>query len=103
MQRSLFFIKKNSSKARIIHVSRANLNRRQAITAREGVAFDACDAIGNRDARQAAAPKEGNTPYAFDRFAPDEVWNHQFASEVFITSGDCHAITAYLIPKGKGA
>ena len=103
MQRSLFFIKQNSSKARIIHVSRANLNRRQAIAGREGVTFDASDAIGNRDPREAAAPKEGEIPNAFDRFASDEVWNHQFASGVFITSGDCHAITANFIPKGKGA
>ena len=102
MQRSLFFIKQNSIKARIIHVSRANLNRRQTGAGREGVTVDAGDAIRNRDARQAGAPNEGSTPNADDRFASDGVWNHQFASGPHITIGDFHAISAHLIPKGKG-
>ena len=103
MQRSPFFVKQNSIKAGIIPVSRANLNRRQAGAAREGVTCDAGDAIGNRDARQAPAPKEGMGPNADYRFAFDGVWNHQFTSGTHITIVDCHAIRAYRVPKGKGA
>ena len=66
MQRSLFFIKQNSIKARIIHVSRANLNRRQAGAAREGVISDAGDAIRNCDDREAAAEEKGGAPNAGD-------------------------------------
>ena len=51
MQRSLFFIKQNSIKARIIHVSRANLNRRQAAASIESMSPDAGDTVRDRDAR----------------------------------------------------
>ena len=66
MQRSLFFIKQNSIKARIIHVSRANLNRRQAAAVTEGPSPDTGDAVRNGDARQAGAALEGQKSDAGD-------------------------------------
>ena len=111
MQRSLFFIKQNSIKARIIHVSRANLNRRhcaaiiegsysdtgnairngdarQAGAALEGQNSDAGDAIRNRDAREAEAASEGIRPDAGDRITINGVRNHQFTSGISIAIGN---------------
>ena len=58
-QRSLLFIEQNSIYARVVHVPRANLNRRQAAAATEGAHSDTGDTIRNRDARQVNAAREG--------------------------------------------
>ena len=117
MQRSLFFIKQNSIKARIIHVSRANLNRRQAAAVTEGPSPDTGNAIRNGDARQAGAALEGQNsdpgdairnrdarqagaaseeirpirpirPDAGDRITINGVRNHQFTSGFSIAIGN---------------
>ena len=51
MQHSLIFIEQNPIDIRKIHVPCANLGTGQATTAKEGITFDAGNAIRDRDAR----------------------------------------------------
>ncbi len=65
-QHRLLCIEQNPIDLRVIHVPRANLNRRQGAAPSEGTFPDAGDVVTNRDARQAGAIKEGATPDAGD-------------------------------------
>ena len=60
MQERHLLVEQNSIKARIIHVSRANLNSRQGATPIEGCISDTGNAIRNGDARQTGAVSEGS-------------------------------------------
>ena len=66
MQNRLSSIKQDPFDIRVIHVTRANLNSRQAGAVREGSSPDAGDAVRDRDARQAGAVVEGSSPDAGD-------------------------------------
>ena len=68
MQQRLLFIEQNPIDIRVIRVTGANLNSRQAAAAKEGLCPDAFNAIGNRDTRQAPEASEGQIPDAGDRF-----------------------------------
>ena len=88
MQVRLLFIEQNPIHIRVIQISRANIDARQAAATKEGGIPDAGDAIRNRDARQAVAVFEGPNPDTGDRIPSNGVGDHQFSSGCPITKSD---------------
>ena len=81
MQQRLLFIEQNPIDIRVIRVTGANLNSRQAAAAKEGLCPDAFNAIGNRDTRQAGAFPEGTFPDASDAIRDRDTRQAPEASE----------------------
>ena len=75
----------------------ANRDAGQAAAPREGINLDAGDAVRNRDAGQVAAVTEGGIPDAGDSLTFNCRRNYQLARRAFFTASDSDRITFNLI------